>query len=75
MAETKLRPGRLDVSTASTGVGQAGSTVKVPAVVSVVAVLVGGALMGIIGALVAIPVAAALRLLLQEVTFRRLDRS
>jgi predicted PurR-regulated permease PerM len=52
-----------------------GSTVKVPVVVSVVAVLVGGALMGIIGALVAIPVAAALRLLLQEVTFRRLDRS
>jgi predicted PurR-regulated permease PerM len=52
-----------------------GSTVKVPAVVSVLAVLVGGALMGIIGALVAIPVAAALRLLLQEVAFRRLDRS
>ena len=52
-----------------------GSTVKVPAVVSVVAVLVGGALLGIVGALVAIPVAAALLLLLQEVTFRRLDRS
>jgi predicted PurR-regulated permease PerM len=52
-----------------------GSTVQVPAVLSIVAVLVGGALMGIIGALVAIPVAAALRLLLQEVTFRRLDRS
>jgi predicted PurR-regulated permease PerM len=31
--------------------------------------------MGIVGALVAIPVAAALRLLLHEVTFRRLDRS
>jgi predicted PurR-regulated permease PerM len=52
-----------------------GSAVKVPAVVSVVAVLVGGTLMGIIGALVAIPVAAALRLLLHEVAFRRLDRS
>jgi predicted PurR-regulated permease PerM len=52
-----------------------GSAVKVPAVVSVVAVLVGGALLGIIGALVAIPVAAALRLLLDEVMFRRLDRS
>ena len=52
-----------------------GSTVKVPAVVSLVAVLVGGALMGIVGALVAIPAAAALRLLLHEVTFRRLDRS
>jgi len=52
-----------------------GSTVKVPAVVSVVAVLAGGALLGIVGALVAIPVAAALLLLLREVTFRRLDRS
>jgi predicted PurR-regulated permease PerM len=52
-----------------------GSAVKVPAVVSVVAVLVGGALLGIVGALVAIPVAAALLLLLREVTFRRLDRT
>ena len=52
-----------------------GRTVEVPAVVTVVAVLLGGALMGLIGALVAIPAAAALRLLLHEVTFRRLDRS
>jgi predicted PurR-regulated permease PerM len=52
-----------------------GRTVKVPAVVTVVAVLVGGALMGIVGALVAIPVAAALRLLLHEVAFHRLDSS
>jgi predicted PurR-regulated permease PerM len=49
--------------------------VEVPSVVTVVAVLLGGALMGLIGALVAIPAAAALRLLLNEVTFRRLDRS
>lgn len=52
-----------------------GRAVRVPAVVSVVAVLVGGALMGVVGALVAIPAAAALRLLLHEVTFRRLDAS
>jgi len=52
-----------------------GRTVEVPAVVTVVAVLLGGALMGLIGALVAIPAAAALRLLLREVTFRRLDAS
>jgi predicted PurR-regulated permease PerM len=52
-----------------------GKAVEVPAVVTVVAVLVGGALMGLIGALVAIPAAAALRLLLHEVTFRRLDSS
>ena len=31
--------------------------------------------MGIIGALVAIPAAAAIRLLLQEITFRHLDTS
>jgi predicted PurR-regulated permease PerM len=52
-----------------------GRAVQVPGAVSVVAVLVGGALMGIIGALVAIPAAAALRLLLEEVAFRRLDDS
>jgi predicted PurR-regulated permease PerM len=52
-----------------------GRTVRVPAIVSMAAVLVGGVLLGIIGALVAIPVAASIRLLLQEVTFRRLDQS
>jgi predicted PurR-regulated permease PerM len=52
-----------------------GKTVQVPAVVSLVAVLIGGTLLGIIGALVAIPAAAALRLFLQEVVFRRLDTS
>lgn len=52
-----------------------GKTVQVPGVVSVVAVLVGGTLMGIVGALVAIPAAAALRLLLHEIAFRRLDRT
>jgi predicted PurR-regulated permease PerM len=50
-------------------------TVQLPGVISVLAVLVGGALMGIIGALVAIPAAAAIRLLLQEITFRHLDTS
>jgi predicted PurR-regulated permease PerM len=52
-----------------------GRAVQVPAVVSLVAVLIGGALMGIAGALVAIPAAAAIRLFLQEVVFRRLDTS
>jgi len=50
-----------------------GRVVKVPALVTVVAVLIGGALLGIIGALVAIPVAAALQLLTQEVLYPRLD--
>jgi len=52
-----------------------GRAVKVPAAVTVVAVLIGGTLLGLVGALVAIPAAAAIRLLLAEVTFRRMDRS
>jgi len=52
-----------------------GRTVQVPAIVSLVAVLIGGVLLGIVGALVAIPVAAAIRLLLHEIAIRRLDKS
>ncbi|HEY0718750.1 MAG TPA: AI-2E family transporter [Streptosporangiaceae bacterium] len=52
-----------------------GRTVEVPAVVSLVSVLLGGVLLGIVGALVAIPVAAGIRLILNEVTFPRMDRS
>jgi predicted PurR-regulated permease PerM len=39
----------------------------------VVAVLIGAGLLGIVGALVAIPVAAALQLLTQELLFPALD--
>ncbi|MCQ4079939.1 AI-2E family transporter [Streptomyces sp. RB6PN25] len=49
--------------------------VEVPAMVTVVAVLIGGTLLGIAGALIAIPLAAAIRLLLTEVAFPRLDAS
>jgi predicted PurR-regulated permease PerM len=52
-----------------------GRAVKVPAVATLVAVLVGGALLGIVGALVAIPVAAAIQLCAQEVVFPKLDES
>jgi predicted PurR-regulated permease PerM len=52
-----------------------GQAVKVPAVLTVVAALLGGALQGIVGALVAIPAAAALLLLTQELLFPHLDRS
>ncbi len=52
-----------------------GRTVEVPAIVSLVAVLIGGVLLSIAGALVAIPVAAAIRLLLNEILIRRLDKS
>ncbi len=47
--------------------------VDVHPIVTVVAVLLGGALLGIIGALVAIPVAVALGLVLDEVIFPRID--
>jgi predicted PurR-regulated permease PerM len=52
-----------------------GRTVQVPAIVSLVAVLIGGVLLGIVGALVAIPIAAAIQLLLREIAIRRLDKS
>ena len=52
-----------------------GKAVEVPATVTVVAVLFGGATLGIIGALIAIPVAAAVRILLMETVFPRLDRA
>lgn len=51
-----------------------GKAVEVPAVATLVAVLVGGALLGIVGALVAIPIAAAIQLLVQELLFPRLDQ-
>jgi predicted PurR-regulated permease PerM len=52
-----------------------GKAVEVPGVVTLIAVTLGATLMGMVGALIAIPVAAALRLLLREVAFPRLDRS
>lgn len=52
-----------------------GRVVEVPALVTVIAVLVGAALLGVFGALIAIPLAAALQLIAQEVLFPRLDTS
>jgi predicted PurR-regulated permease PerM len=52
-----------------------GRTVQVPATTTVLAVLVGGAALGYVGALIAIPVAAAIGILLREVAFPRLDRT
>lgn len=52
-----------------------GSAVKVPALVTVVAVLLGGALLGVVGALVAIPIAAAGLLLAEQVLYPRMDRA
>nr|WP_306231211.1 AI-2E family transporter [Agrococcus sp. REN33] len=47
--------------------------VKVPGVVVVLAALIGGTLLGILGALVAIPVAAAIQLILKEVVIPKQD--
>jgi len=47
------------------------SSVDVPGVVTVIAVLIGGSLMGIVGALLAIPTAAATLLLLRETVVRK----
>jgi predicted PurR-regulated permease PerM len=52
-----------------------GRAVNVPGTVTVVAVLVGGVLLGVAGALVAIPVAAAVMLVVREAVFPRLDRA
>ncbi len=45
--------------------------VKVPGVVVVVAALAGGTLLGILGALIAIPVAAAILLIIKQVIVPR----
>ena len=50
-------------------------TVDVSGLVTIIAVLIGGTLFGIIGALVAIPIAAAIKLILEQVTFPRMDSS
>lgn len=51
------------------------ATVNVSGLVTIIAVVVGGTLLGIIGALIAIPIAAAIKLILEEVSFPRLDAS
>jgi len=48
-------------------------TVEVPALVTIVAVLLGGALLGIEGGLIAVPVAAGVQLLVTEVVYPRTD--
>lgn len=49
-------------------------TVKVTPGLTIIATLAGGALLGLIGALVAIPVAATIHLLLEEVAFPRQNK-
>jgi len=49
--------------------------VNVSPAITVLATIVGGALLGIIGALVAIPIAAGIKLVVEESVFPRMDRS
>jgi predicted PurR-regulated permease PerM len=49
-------------------------TVKVSPGLTIIATLIGGSLLGIIGALIAIPIAATIHLLLEEVAFPRQDQ-
>jgi len=50
-------------------------TVDVSPLVTIVAVILGGALLGIVGALVAVPAAAAVQLVLTEVVYPARDRA
>jgi predicted PurR-regulated permease PerM len=52
-----------------------GRAVDVPGTATLLAVLIGGAALGLIGALVAIPVAAAIDILLRETVYPRLDNA
>jgi predicted PurR-regulated permease PerM len=49
--------------------------VDIPGAVTVIAALLGGALLGVVGALLAIPTAAALLLIIREVWVRKADAS
>jgi predicted PurR-regulated permease PerM len=48
-------------------------TVRISPGLTIIATLIGGALLGLVGALIAIPVAATIHLLLEEVVFPRQD--
>ncbi len=50
-------------------------SVDVPPTITIVAALLGGALLGVVGALLAIPVAAALLIVMREVVIPRMDTS
>jgi predicted PurR-regulated permease PerM len=48
-------------------------SVEIPGAMTVIAALIGAALLGVIGALLAIPTAAAVLLIVREVWVRRQD--
>ncbi len=50
-------------------------SLSIPGIVTIVAALLGSALFGLIGAILAVPMAAALLLIIEEVVFPKSDRS
>jgi predicted PurR-regulated permease PerM len=50
-------------------------TVHISPGMTIISTLIGGVLLGIVGALVAIPIAAIIQLLLEEMAFPRMDKS
>lgn len=50
-------------------------SLAIPGIVTIIAALLGSALFGLIGAILAVPMAAALLLILEEVVFPKSDRS
>lgn len=52
-----------------------GHTVRISPGLTIIATLIGGALLGLIGALIAIPCAATIYLLLEEIALPRMNRS
>jgi predicted PurR-regulated permease PerM len=52
-----------------------GKVLEVPALATILAVLLGVALLGVLGAVIAIPAAAAIQLLIRELAIPRLDHT
>jgi predicted PurR-regulated permease PerM len=50
-------------------------TLAVPGAVTIISALIGSSLLGLIGGLLAVPVAASIILILDEVVFPRADNS
>ena len=50
-------------------------SLSVPGLVTIIAALIGASLLGLIGGILAVPIAAAILLILDEVVFPRADKS
>jgi len=50
-------------------------TLAIPGLVTIVAALLGTSLLGLVGGLLAVPIAAAILLIMDEVVFKKTDNS